>query len=61
MHIGWGGGGCGGYIQKFLSTVLVPLNYTFLARNPPHTHTHTKYSLPPSQRYSYLTLTLMRA
>ena len=37
MHIGWGGGGVG-YIQKFLSTVSVPLNYTFLARTQPHTH-----------------------
>ena len=59
MHIGWGGGG-EGYIQKFLSTVLVP-HQLYISSTHPTAHTRTKYSLAPSPKYSYLTLTLMRA
>ena len=61
MHIGWGGGGGGGYIQKFLSTVLVPPQL-YISSTHPTAHTHARniaYSLP--LKYTYLTLTLMRA
>ena len=48
MHIGWGGGGRGGYIQKFLSTVFVP-HQLYISSTHPTAHTRTKYSLPPPQ------------
>ena len=54
MHIGWGGGGGGGggggYIQKFLSTVLVPPQ-SYISSTHPTTHAHTRniaYPLPQS-------------
>ena len=62
MQIGWGGEWGGGYIQKFPSTVLVPPQLYISSMHPTaHTHTRTKYCLPPSPKYSYLTLTLMKA
>ena len=60
MHIGLVVEGGGGYIQKFTSTVLVPPQL-YISSMYPTAHTRTKYSLPPSPKYSYLTLTLMRA
>ena len=49
MHIGWGGGG-GGYIQKFPSTVLVPPQL-YISSTHPTAHTHVRniaYPLPQS-------------
>ena len=50
MHVGWGGGGGGGAISKsFCLQYKLPLNYTFLARTPPHTHVRNiDYTLPQS-------------
>ena len=60
MIIGWGGGGGGGgYILKFPSTVLVSPQL-YISSTHPTAHTRTKYSSPPSPKYSYLTLTLKK-
>ena len=59
MYIGWVVEG--GYIQKFPSTVLVP-PHLYISSTHPNAHTHVPniaYPLPP--KYSYITLTLMRA
>ena len=50
MHIGWVGGGGGGYIQKFPSTVLVPPQLYISSTHAPH-RTHTRniaFPLPQS-------------
>ena len=51
MHIGWGAGGRGGYIQKFLSTVLVPPQL-YISSTHPTAH-HTPF---PKVFISYLNL-----